>query len=192
MSAYKFRVLIDTSSNDEIFRDIVVKANDNLESFYNAIVKAFGFKGDQMASFYKSNDDWDKGQEVTLMDMGLSDDSEPVLIMSKTKVKDLVTDPKQKLILVYDFMRMWCFLIELVEPVSKPGSTSPQVVLSVGKAPAEDSKQLDGGLNFGDTPDLGNDFDDIFTGEEDDDESFDDDDIDMEGFSQEMDDNDPY
>ena len=90
MPSYKFRVLIDTVSNEEIFRDIIVSGNDNLESFYNTIVKAFEFKGDQMASFYKSNDEWDKGQEITLVDMGLNDGVESVLIMSETKIKEVV------------------------------------------------------------------------------------------------------
>jgi len=190
MPAYKFRVLIDTVSNEEIFRDIVISTNDNLESFYNSIVKAFGFKGDQMASFYKSNDDWDKGQEITLVDMGLNDDVETVLIMSETKLKEVVTDPNQKMILVYDFMRMWCFLIEHVETLSKT-VTSPQIALSVGKAPAEESKEFDTAGGFGESLSLGNDFDDIFSESDDDDDDLDDD-LDIEGYSEETDDNDLY
>jgi len=188
MPSYKFRVLIDTVSNEEIFRDIIVFGNDNLESFYNTIVKAFAFKGDQMASFYKSNDDWDKGQEITLVDMGLNDDVDSVLIMSETKIKEVVTDPNQKMILVYDFMRMWCFLIEHVETLPK-NVTKPQIALSVGKAPAEESKELDAaGMGYGESLDLGNDFDDIFS----DDDDLDDDDTDLEGFAEETDDSDLY
>lgn len=190
MPSYKFRVLIDTASNEEIFRDIVVSNNDNLESFYNTIIIAFEFKGDQMASFYKSNDDWDKGQEVTLVDMGLNDDVDSVLIMSDTKIKEVVTEPNQKMILVYDFMRMWCFLIEHVETLPK-NVTQPQISLSVGKAPAEESKEMDAsGMGYGESLDLGNDFDDIFLDDEDDD--LDDDDLDMEGYSEHSDDSDPY
>lgn len=190
MPAYKFRVLVDTASNEEIFRDIVISTNENLETFYNTIISAFDFKGDQMASFYKSNEDWDKGQEITLVDMGLGESADQVLIMSETKLRDVVTEPSQKLILVYDFMRMWCFLIELVEHLSK-NVAKPQILLSVGKAPAEESKELDAGgdLGYGETLDLGNDFDDIFSGE---DEDFDEEDFDAEGYSPESEDNDPY
>jgi len=188
MPSYKFRVLIDTVSNEEIFRDIIVSGNDNLESFYNTIVKAFEFKGDQMASFYKSNDEWDKGQEITLVDMGLNDGVESVLIMSETKIKEVVTDQNQKMILVYDFMRMWCFLIEHVETLPK-NVTKPQIALSVGKAPAEESKEMDAaGMGYGESLDLGNDFDDIFS----DDDDLDDDDTDLDGFAEETDDSDLY
>jgi hypothetical protein len=38
-------------------------------------MSAFEFKGDQMASFYVSNDEWDKGHEINLMDMSYDDDA---------------------------------------------------------------------------------------------------------------------
>lgn len=187
MSAYKFRVLIDTESNEEIFRDILISSNDNLENFYQTIISAFEFKADQMASFYKSNDDWDKGQEVALMDMGFNDDAEVVLIMNETPVKELITESNQKIILVHDFMRMWCFLIELIETTNKTVS-SPEILLAVGISPKEDSKSLDSndGLGYGETLDLGNDFDDIFSDEDDDDE------FDLDGYQDDTGENDFY
>ena len=176
MPSYKFRVLIDTVDGADVFRDILISASDTLETFYDTIMKAFDFKGDQMASFYKSNEDWDKGQEITLLDMGFGESGEPVLLMSETKLKDVVTEADQRLILVYDFMRMWCFLIELVGTQPK-AVAKPQILLNIGKAPAEDSKSLDAGAGFqsGETLDLGSDFDDIFNGENDDDDEFGDD-----------------
>ncbi|MBK6951890.1 MAG: hypothetical protein IPH24_07500 [Crocinitomicaceae bacterium] len=66
MPSFKFRVLIDTNTGVDVFRDILISTNDNLELFYQTILTSFNFKNDQMASFYKSNDDWDKGQEITL------------------------------------------------------------------------------------------------------------------------------
>ena len=69
MGALKFRVLLDTDQDAEIFRDILVDENDNFESLYQAIIASFRFEGDQMASFYMSNDDWYKGHEISLVDM---------------------------------------------------------------------------------------------------------------------------
>jgi len=181
MPSFKFRVLIDTNSGSDVFRDIVISNKANLEVFYHKIMEAFNFKGDQLASFYKSNEDWDKGQEITLVDMGMNEGTEPVLIMSDTTLLDVITEPDQKMILVYDFMRMWCFLIELVETQTKTVA-NPQIALSVGTAPKEESKTLDSadGLTYGETLDLGDDFDDIFS--EDDDEL---DDDDLSGFHEE-------
>jgi hypothetical protein len=169
MPSFKFRVLIDTNTGVDVFRDILISTNDNLEIFYQTILTSFNFKNDQMASFYKSNEDWDKGQEITLVDMGMSDSADAVLIMNETKLKEIVTEPNQKMILVHDFMRMWCFLVELVETQTKTVAT-PQILLSVGTAPDEASKELDSGdsMIFGETLDLGDDFDDIFSDDLDD------------------------
>lgn len=134
-------MLLDTDTNTEIFRDILIKDTDNFESLYKAIISAFRFQGDQMASFYISNDSWDKGHEISLMDMTYGDDSidSPSTVMSTAIIKDFLEEPDQKYILVYDFMRMWIFLIELIG-YEKEGPEKPEVVMSVGMAPPEDSR----------------------------------------------------
>lgn len=142
MSGLKFRVLLDTDLKDEVFRDIVIAGESNFEVFYQAIMKSFEFEGDQMASFYVSNSEWDKGHEINLMDMSYDDDDldTPANIMSKAIVQDFINDSDQKFILVYDFMRMWIFLIELIEQVQE-SPAEPTIVLSVGNAPKEQSKE---------------------------------------------------
>jgi hypothetical protein len=141
MAGLKFRVLLDSEKDAEIFRDILIRDTDHFESFYNAIVNAFRFEGDQMASFYVSNDQWDKGHEISLMDMTYDDDSvdSPAAVMKNAVIKDFLEEPDQKFILVYDFMRMWIFLIELIG-YEKEGPETPQVLMSVGMAPPEDSR----------------------------------------------------
>ena len=69
MAGLKFRVLLDSNDKNEVFRDILISDNDNFESFYHAILNAYQFSDDQMASFYMSNDMWDKGHEISLFDM---------------------------------------------------------------------------------------------------------------------------
>jgi hypothetical protein len=61
--------------------------------------------------------------------------------MKDTKVKDHLLDRDQKFILVYDFLKMWIFLIELIG-VQEETPDAPQLVLSVGTNPKEDSKEL--------------------------------------------------
>lgn len=138
----KFRVLLDSESKEEVFRDILVPEDQNFEVFYHSIMKAFSFSGDQMASFYVSNDQWDKGHEISLMDMSYDDDSVDELcnVMQKAIIKDFVSESDQKFILVYDFMKMWIFLIELIgrEPMEE---SVPKTMLNVGTPPLESSKQ---------------------------------------------------
>ena len=141
MAGLKFRVLLDSEKDEEIFRDILIRDTDHFESLYNAIIRAFRFEGDQMASFYVSNDHWDKGHEINLMDMTYDDDSidAPASVMKNAIIKDFLEEPDQKFILVYDFMRMWIFLIELIG-YEKEGPLTPEVIMSVGMAPPEDSR----------------------------------------------------
>lgn len=165
MNTLKFRVLIDTTEETDVFRDILVNSSDSFESFYNSIMLAFNFAGDQLGSFYLSNENWDKGHEITLMDMGMGSGDSAPSIMRDTTIDVHVGKIGQKLILVYDFMKMWCFLIELIE-VEEGTVDGPEIVLSVGEAPHEDSKEADFSAEmFADSAslDLGNDIDDIFS-----------------------------
>jgi hypothetical protein len=175
MPGLKFRVLLDSEKKEEIFRDILISDTDNFESLYHAILKSFNFKGDQMASFYVSNDDWDKGHEINLMDMTYDDDSldSPATTMKSATIKDFLEEPDQKFILVYDFMRMWIFLVELIG-FDRNEPESPEMLLSMGNAPTEDSRKImddelfaangDGNLIDEDEDDLGLDeFDDDYS-----------------------------
>jgi hypothetical protein len=141
MAGIKFRVLLDSNQKEEVFCDILLSLDDNFESFFNSIIKAYGFKGDQMASFYASNENWDKGEEVSLMDVSFGEEGEQK-IMASTSIRELVEEPDQKFILVYDFLKMWIFLIECIG-LQEETPNSPTLVLSVGEKPNEDSKELD-------------------------------------------------
>ena len=173
MSSYKFRILIDTDTSEDIFRDIIISRTDNFEVFYRAIIASFDFIGDQLASFYVSNDSWDKGHEIALMDMGLGNELDAPFLMKDTPIGTVMRAKGQKLILVYDFLKMWCFLIELIEEIPEVYD-EPELTFSVGIAPSEDSKEIDlnAGIGGEQTPNLGNDIDDIFSDYGEDDEDY--------------------
>ena len=86
MAGIKFRVLLDSNQKEEVFCDILLSIDDNFESFFNSIVKAYDFKGDQMASFYASNEEWDKGEEVSLMDVSFGEEDQQ-RTMSNTSIR---------------------------------------------------------------------------------------------------------
>ncbi|MFT4601435.1 MAG: hypothetical protein ACI857_001615 [Arenicella sp.] len=170
MSSYKFRVLIDNQGSEEVFRDIYISATENFETFYRAILAAFDFSGLELASFYVSNNSWDKGHEIALMDMELSDSLSSPSIMKETLIQDLVTASDQKFVMVYDFLKMWCFMIELNE-VSEEEFEGPMLDFSVGEAPLETSREVDlsGDSHMSTSMDLGNEIDDIFSDSNEDD-----------------------
>ena len=53
MGSYKFRVLLDNPNNEEIFRDITISSENTFSEFYDIIISAFFFNGDQLASFLR-------------------------------------------------------------------------------------------------------------------------------------------
>ena len=165
MSVYKFRVLLD-SAEEEVFRDILVESTATFKDFHRVILNAFEFDGDQLASFYLSNEDWDKGEEISLMDMSFGEE-EPSKTMDNTSLEDCMYDSRQKIILVYDFLKMWIFLIELQEVTQTSEHELPYCVVAIGNAPKQDSKEAELEENIS-TDDLLGNFDDEFGSEFDD------------------------
>ena len=174
MRALKFRVLLDSEKDQEVFRDILIDENENFETFYRTILTSFNFEGQEMGSFYMSNDEWDKGFEIGLMDMRFSDEEEDLPgVMSQSILKDFMEVSDQKIILVYDFLRMWIFLIELQETIEKDVIGKPEIAMSMGIAPPEDSKMIQeeafGGDDFDDEgyeDEFGEDFEDGYNDED--------------------------
>ena len=139
VNLFKFRVIMDTEQ--DVFRDIEIETESNFDALHKALLDAFDFEQGEMASFYLSDEEWSKGLEISLMDMGGVD--EDSLSMSTTILSDMVMKPGDKILYVYDFMRMWIFYIELVEvKKDKPSTIYPRVALAFGDAPSQDSKEF--------------------------------------------------
>lgn len=139
VNLFKFRVIMDTEQ--DVFRDIEIETDSNFDSLHKAVLDAFDFEEGEMASFYLSDEEWSKGLEISLMDMGGVD--EDSLSMSTTILSDMVMKPGDKILYVYDFMRMWIFYIELMEvKKDKPSTIYPRVALAFGDAPSQDSKEF--------------------------------------------------
>ena len=130
--AYKFRVILDVEG--DVFRDIIVADNIHLEELHFTIAKSFGFKGQEMASFYRSDENWEQGDEIPLFDM--SEDGEADS-MSKYQITDTFKSEGDKLIYVYDFMSMWTFFVELADMSVAIEENLPIVAISIGNAPDE-------------------------------------------------------
>lgn len=131
---YRFRIILDT--DEDVFRDIEIEASNTLEDFHNAITQSFGFDGQEMASFYTTNDLWEEGEEICLFDV--SDEPDGVRIMGETYLEDIVDEEKTRLLYVYDFLNMWTFMVELADIAeAEAGTTYPNLMYSHGQIPEE-------------------------------------------------------
>ena len=136
MAVLRFRAYYE--EDDSVYRDIVIKHTQSFADLHNSILKAFEFDNKHQATFYRSNDNWQRGREITLQKYDKEYKAEP-LLMSETTIGSQIKDPNQKFIYTYDFVKGWTFLVELIN-VSKeenPKVTYPSVLRTEGIGPAQ-------------------------------------------------------
>ena len=169
-----YRITFSCEEGDPDFRRVYEADPDaTFLDLHNAILQSVGYPDDQMTSFYLCNDEWEKGQEVTLVEMGSNFEYDN-MVMNETRLGDLLEEQGQRLIYVFDPMFERYFFGSLKE--IKPGTMNGvECVEKKGKAPKQlRSEDPMAGLNTGsgDDFDLGEEFrDELDLG-----------DIDMEGF----------
>ena len=131
---YRFRIILD--ANEDVFRDIEIEGTSSLEELHDSITQAFGFAGQEMASFYVSNDLWEQGEEIALFDMNETPGS--IRMMNETTIDSVTSENQTKLIYVYDFLNLWTFLVELAEIAEREeGHTYPNLMFAHGQIPEE-------------------------------------------------------
>ncbi len=136
MSLYRFRIYWE--EDDLTYRDIEVIAGQSLLDFHHAILKAWEFDGKHTASFFESNDRWERGRRFSSDVLSNKKDA-PALSMIKTPISALVSTPNQKFVYEYDPAKQWVFLIELigVSRDENPKKTYPLVIRKEGIGPAQ-------------------------------------------------------
>ncbi len=109
--------------------------------------------GNEMASFYTCDADWNQDQEIALFDMG--ENGSDVKLMNETYLEDVLSENTPRLIYVYDFLSMWTFFVELADIVEKEnGRSYPNVLFSFGELPEdppEKNFESDPTFDFDDT-----------------------------------------
>ncbi len=133
---YRFRVILDNDTEDDVFRDIEIRETDTMEDLHNVITQSFGFDGMEMASFYVSDNQWNQGEEIAMMDMSEADND--VKMMSSTIINSIIHEASTRLIYVYDFLNMWTFYVELGEIIEEAvGTDYPNLMFVHGQIPDE-------------------------------------------------------
>lgn len=131
---YKFTVLSDEV--DDFVRIIKIDPEATFFDLHNAILDSVKYDKNQMTSFFICSDDWEKGQEVTLIEMESSSEYDN-LVMENTKLEELISDEKQKLLYVFDMISDRAFFIELTEIIPGKSVSKPEYSSSEGKAPQQ-------------------------------------------------------
>jgi len=136
MAILKFRVYLE--EDDSVYRDIAIRHTQTFYDLHEAILKAYEFDNKHKATFFRSNDHWQRGKEITLEVYEREYKAAP-LMMKDTTIGSEIRDPNQKFIYLYDFNKNWGFLVELIN-VSKeenPRLIYPAAIRVEGIAPSQ-------------------------------------------------------
>lgn len=136
MAILKFRIYWE--EDDTVYRDVAIQHTQTFHDFFLAILKSYDFDSKHKATFYRSNDQWQRGREISLEKYDKPYKAEP-LIMGDVQIGSEIKDPNQKFIFEYDFNKNWQFLIELIQVEKEENSkvNYPTVVKSSGPAPSQ-------------------------------------------------------
>ena len=130
---YKIRVILN--SKEDVIRDIVIEQGANLEDLHKVISNSFGFTGDEMASFYRSDKTWIQGEEHPLFDM--SEATERKVQMKDVILNEVLQKENDKMLYVYDFFHMWSFYVELIQANFDDNKVKlPSLLFSLGLVPS--------------------------------------------------------
>jgi len=128
---YKIRVILD--SNDSVFRDIEIKEKQTLWNLHLGIKSAFSLRGDELSSFYLSDENWSEGRAIPLEDMSDDEDGE---IMSDVYLSEAFQKKGDKMLFKYGFIDLWEFFCELHEIKDEKSSVNyPITTFRFGATP---------------------------------------------------------
>ena len=136
MAILKFRVYLE--EDDSVYRDIAIRHTQKFFDLHEILLKSFEFDNKHKATFYRSNDHWQQGREISL-EVYENEYKVPPLLMKDTALGTEIRDTNQKFVYRYDFNKSWMFLIELIN-VSKeenPKISYPAIVRTEGIGPSQ-------------------------------------------------------
>lgn len=136
MAILKFRIYLE--EDDAVYRDIVIKHKQSFQELHFAILKSYEFDSKHKATFFRSNDNWQRGREISFERYDKTYVVEP-LIMADVPIGTEIRDTNQKFVYEYDFEKHWVFLVELIN-VSKEENSKlvyPAVTRTEGIGPQQ-------------------------------------------------------
>ena len=131
---YKFTILSDEVDN--FVRIITIDSEATFFDLHNAILDSVNYEKNEMTSFFMCSDNWEKEQEVTLVEMESSSEYDN-LVMEDTKLEDLLTEENQKLLYVFDMMSDRVFFMEMTDMIPRKNLDKAVCITSEGEAPIQ-------------------------------------------------------
>ena len=127
------RIRIILNVKEDVLRDIEIDASSSMIKFHKTISSFFGFDSSEPSTFFKSNENWERDEEIKIFKLEDNDK-----VYSDSSISEFINSKGDKLIYIYDFLNYWTFFIDVNESVEKiKDKEYPFCVFSVGEVPNE-------------------------------------------------------
>lgn len=133
-----YRLIVLNEENDEFIREIEIKEDQNFEDLHNFLKKLVNLEGNELSSFFLCDENWEKQEEIVLIDMNSGDKKKAIMpthLMKNSIIKDFIKEENQRLIYEYDYLNLNTFFIEcsLVLDEFDPKKKYPRCKYSKGQ-----------------------------------------------------------
>jgi hypothetical protein len=133
------RIVADTQ--EDIFADLRIHKENNFLTIHDFLVENFHLDKLEMSSFFYSNDDWDKGEEITLMNMNIGDD-QTVKFMESITINEVFKEKKFKFLYVNDFLNMNIFYVEILKESDLEDNENLKLLHKLGEYEPKKSEDI--------------------------------------------------
>lgn len=114
-----FRIISD--EDQEFHRDLVIDGSDTFLDFHKVLQENLSYDPTQLASFFITTENWEKKQEITLIDM-MQEPGIDTLTMGEVCMEEYISEVNQRMIYVFDFFSERAFFMELIETADQSTS----------------------------------------------------------------------
>ena len=156
----KHIIRIQLEHKTDVIREIEIPSSKSLKDLHDTIVTSLNLNKNEIASFYMTNEELELLEEIPLFKINEEDNS--MCDMSEMKIASVFQTINNQLIYIYDFLKMWRFLISC-STTTKDESKEIKIINSIGKMPEEAPEIIFESENkFDSSEDLGEDLHDEF------------------------------
>jgi len=135
---YTFRFILPEEK--EFMADIAVPSSYSFFDLHHTVQEFFKYDKGQMASFIITDDQWNKLQEIAMVDFEKEDGESP---MKAFKLSDLFKKKGQRMLYVFDFFSERAFFVQLLDIQEDKTISKGSLLKLEGKIPDQIKIDLD-------------------------------------------------
>jgi len=129
---------ISLPENKDFSWTIRFDTSNTFKQLHDYLQSILGFDSAELASFHLVDEQWDKLQEITLMDMQV-DDGMPSFIMGEMNVEDYFNQEQPRLLYTFDFLNNRSFQLDWLQ---YDQGEAPALIAREGEVPRQVNDDL--------------------------------------------------